>query len=145
MVIETSALLLLALLLLTVPINWLLAFFVAAAVHELFHYLALRLLGGQTRGFTIRPGGAVLSVAVNGNNSKTAGPVFKIPAKRRFKRRTLAAILRMNEDRASGHFTNFIKIAVIFLSSTVVNNDYVLKAGSPKVDDRRYHFIIGLI
>jgi len=63
MVIETSALLLLALLLLTVPINWLLAFFVAAAVHELFHYLALRLLGGQTRGFTIRPGGAVLSVA----------------------------------------------------------------------------------
>ena len=63
MVIDTLALLLLALGLLTVPLNWLLSALAAAVVHELCHYLALRLLGGESRGFAIRPGGAVLSVA----------------------------------------------------------------------------------
>lgn len=62
MVIDTLALLMFALALLTVPLNWLLASLVAAGVHELCHYTALRLLGGGSRGFFIRPGGAVLSV-----------------------------------------------------------------------------------
>lgn len=62
MVIETSALLLLALGLLTVPLNWLAAFLVAAVVHELFHILALRLLGGRADSLRVGAGGAVLRV-----------------------------------------------------------------------------------
>ena len=38
---------LMALLLLTLPLRWVLACFGAAAVHELGHYLAVRLLGGS--------------------------------------------------------------------------------------------------
>ena len=63
MVIETSAVLLLALALLTVPLNWLAAFLVAASVHELSHCLALRLLGGHWEGISIGPFGAVLTVS----------------------------------------------------------------------------------
>lgn len=63
MAIETSALLVLALALLTVPLNWLAAFFTAAMVHELGHYLALRALGGRAGGFALGPFGAVLTVS----------------------------------------------------------------------------------
>ena len=62
MAIETPALLLLALLLLTVPLNWLLAALAAGAFHELCHYIALRLLGGRAEGFALGPTGAVLRV-----------------------------------------------------------------------------------
>lgn len=62
MAIETPALLLLALLLLTVPLNWLLAALAAGAFHELCHFIALRLLGGRPEGFALGPAGAVLRV-----------------------------------------------------------------------------------
>lgn len=51
-----------ALLLLTLPLNWLLAAFLAAAFHELCHYGAIRLLGGRVWGMRIGIGGAVMDV-----------------------------------------------------------------------------------
>ena len=50
----------LALLLLTLPLDWLTAFFFAAAFHELCHLLVIQLLGGRVCGIKISPGGAVL-------------------------------------------------------------------------------------
>ena len=49
-----------AVLLLTLPLNWLLAAFFAAAFHELCHILAIRLLGGRIWGLRVRTGGAVI-------------------------------------------------------------------------------------
>lgn len=47
-------------LLLTVPLPWLGAWFAAAAIHEAGHYLAVRLSGGQVYEFRITGAGAVL-------------------------------------------------------------------------------------
>lgn len=49
---------------LIVPMNWFLAAFIAAAVHELFHYGAVRLCGGRIRKLRIGSRGAVMD-AVN--------------------------------------------------------------------------------
>ena len=47
-----------AMMLLTVPLRWLTASLVAAAIHELGHYLALFFSGADVRSFRIRPFGA---------------------------------------------------------------------------------------
>lgn len=52
-----------ALLLLVLPLNWLVAAFLAAAWHELCHYSVLRLLGGRVEGFRLGVMGAVLDVS----------------------------------------------------------------------------------
>lgn len=51
--IESGFYIFLAVLLLLVPIRWIFAAFLAALVHELGHYLAVRLLGGQVLGGTV--------------------------------------------------------------------------------------------
>lgn len=51
---------LLALLLLTLPLPWLLAAVTAALFHELCHLAAVKLAGGTVTGLTIGPGGAVM-------------------------------------------------------------------------------------
>lgn len=60
--VDVSACLFGALLLLTLPLNWLLAAFLAAAFHELCHYGAIRLLGRRVWGIRIGIGGAVMDV-----------------------------------------------------------------------------------
>lgn len=51
---------LLAALLLLLPLQWVIALVLAATVHECFHALAVRLLGGRILRLTIGPGGAVM-------------------------------------------------------------------------------------
>lgn len=58
--VDVSACLFGALLLLTLPLNWLLAAFLAAAVHEGCHMLAILLLGGKIYEMRIGVGGAVM-------------------------------------------------------------------------------------
>lgn len=59
---EAWGLFFLAFLLLTMPLGFLAAAVLAAAVHELGHVAAVRLLGGQTGAFRAGPRGAVLEV-----------------------------------------------------------------------------------
>ena len=54
--------LLLSLALLVLPLQWIIAFFLAAAVHELGHYAALRLCGVPVYSLRINPGGAMMHV-----------------------------------------------------------------------------------
>lgn len=60
---DAHAYLLGALLLLTLPLNWLLAALAAAVIHELFHILAICGLGGKILGIQIGTGGAVIETA----------------------------------------------------------------------------------
>lgn len=68
-----------ALLLLTVPLQWLAAALTAAAVHELCHVLAIRLTGGKIHGFHIGLRGAVLDTSPMGDRQEffcaLAGPI----------------------------------------------------------------------
>ena len=52
--------------LLVLPIQWVLAWLLAAAVHEGAHYLALRLCGCPVYGMRLCPGGAVMETEVWG-------------------------------------------------------------------------------
>lgn len=52
----------LALMLLVLPLKWLLAALLAAVIHELFHWLAIRLCGGRMRWIHVGSGGAVMAV-----------------------------------------------------------------------------------
>lgn len=61
--IDPAACLWWAVLLLVLPLKWLLAAAAAAAVHEMGHYLAVRLLGGRVLGITLGPGGAALETS----------------------------------------------------------------------------------
>lgn len=61
--IDGFALIFLALLCLTVPLNWLFAAFLAAAFHELCHILAVWALGGQIHDIRLGSGGAVLDAS----------------------------------------------------------------------------------
>lgn len=54
---------LLALMLLVLPIQWIIAAVIAAAVHEGYHALAVVLCGGEITGFSVRDGGASMTVA----------------------------------------------------------------------------------
>ena len=51
-----------AALLLTIPIRWILAAFLAALAHELGHYLAVRLLGGTVSGAAVSCRGARMEI-----------------------------------------------------------------------------------
>lgn len=53
----------LALLLLTIPIRWILAAFIAALLHELGHYLAVRLFGGTLVQISVSARGAKMEVS----------------------------------------------------------------------------------
>ena len=71
--------LLLAVALLILPLRWLIAVMLAAAVHELGHYAALRLCGADIRDFKIGLGGAQMSVGTLGRWQELfcalAGPI----------------------------------------------------------------------
>ena len=56
--IEASACLWWAVLLLILPLRWLLSALFAGLFHELWHYLAIRLVGGEVEAVVIRPAGA---------------------------------------------------------------------------------------
>ena len=58
--IESGAFFLLAMGILVLPLDWLFAALLAAAVHELSHYLIARLLGARCLSFRIGMGGAVM-------------------------------------------------------------------------------------
>jgi len=49
-----------ALVLLLLPLQWIPAILLSSAIHELFHYVALRLCGEQVYALTIGAGGAVM-------------------------------------------------------------------------------------
>lgn len=52
----------LALALLILPLQWVLSILIAAVFHELCHYLAVRLCGGEMVGLTLTPHGARMEV-----------------------------------------------------------------------------------
>ncbi len=60
--IESTALFLLALGLLILPVKWVLSWALAAAVHELFHYAAIRLLGGNVPTVALGASGAKMEM-----------------------------------------------------------------------------------
>lgn len=68
-----------ALLLLTLPLNWILASLCAAIIHELFHIIAIRLLGGKIYYIHIGVTGAVIDTEIPNRKgeliSSLAGPV----------------------------------------------------------------------
>lgn len=72
-------LLFLALLLLTLPAAWVISAIFAAAVHELSHYIALRLLGGKVLSLRIGAGGTVMETTPLARRKEAlcalAGPV----------------------------------------------------------------------
>lgn len=57
-----SLLIFLALSVLVLPLQWVIAFVLAAAIHEAGHYLSIRCCGGQVHGFSIGAEGAKLEV-----------------------------------------------------------------------------------
>lgn len=61
--IDPAALLSLALALLVLPLRWLLAWALAAGVHELCHWLAVSACGGEVRWLALGPGGAEMAVS----------------------------------------------------------------------------------
>lgn len=77
--VEPGALILLALLLLVLPLKWLLAALLAAAVHELWHLAAVRLLGGRPQGLWIGARGACMGAVLPGRGKEllaiAAGPL----------------------------------------------------------------------
>lgn len=80
--IQAGALVLCAALVLTLPLQWVVGMFVAAAVHECFHALAVWLLGGKIVRIVIGPGGAKME-ATPMEGGKTlfcalAGPVGSV-------------------------------------------------------------------
>lgn len=59
---QGSFLILLAMMLLLLPLQWVLAAALAASVHECCHYLAIRLLGGRVYGLRLGMNGAKLEL-----------------------------------------------------------------------------------
>lgn len=98
---EVSAYFLGALLLLTLPLNWLLAAVAAAAFHELCHILAVLLSGGRIFGVRIGVGGAVIETSPMTRGRELvcslAGPVgslLLVLACRRFPRLAICGFLQ---------------------------------------------------
>lgn len=60
---ESSFWIFLAVLTMTLPLNWLLSAVIAAAVHEMGHLAALHVMSVRVFSFRLRPGGAVLDTA----------------------------------------------------------------------------------
>ena len=61
------------------PIRWVLSWFLAAGIHELFHYFALRITGCGVLGVRITPNGAQIETDMESNISQAvcalAGPL----------------------------------------------------------------------
>lgn len=76
---DGSFLILLAVMLLLLPLQWVLAAIGAAAFHEGCHFLTIRLLGGQVYGLRLGFGGAKMEVSAMSPRKETvaalAGPV----------------------------------------------------------------------
>lgn len=68
-----------ALILLTVPLEWVVSILVAAVFHELCHCFAVRLCGGSIKAVTIGIGGAVMEAEIFGSGKElictAAGPM----------------------------------------------------------------------
>lgn len=68
-----------AFMLLTLPLGWVAGWFIAATVHELFHYFAVLLCGGRVDTVCISVGGAVMEGSLLTNPQKAlcslAGPL----------------------------------------------------------------------
>jgi len=91
----------LALLILTLPLNWVLSALLAAAVHELCHLLMMRFLGINVYSLRIRPGGAMLDTGPMSPKeellSALAGPLgsfFLLALVRTAPRITLCALVQ---------------------------------------------------
>lgn len=54
-----------ALMLLVLPLRWILAMIFAAAVHEMGHVIAVKILGGHLCGFSIRCDGALINAKID--------------------------------------------------------------------------------
>ena len=52
-----------AIAILILPLNWLLAGMLAAAIHELCHFLAVKAMGARVLGFRIAAGGAIIETS----------------------------------------------------------------------------------
>lgn len=61
-VIDCSACILWALFLLVFPLKWMIAFFLAALIHEVFHYIAINLLGKRVKKIQIGFGGIKIDI-----------------------------------------------------------------------------------
>lgn len=76
--VDASTFFLAAVLILTLPLNWLFAAFFAAAFHELCHMLAIRAMGGRVYSLRIGAGGAVMETGALGRGRELfcalAGP-----------------------------------------------------------------------
>ena len=76
---EGIGLILPALMLLVLPLRWCAAAFLAAALHELCHFAAVRLCGGEVRGIRFSAGGAVMEAGLMSPGKRLtcilAGPV----------------------------------------------------------------------
>lgn len=68
-----------ALCLLILPLRWSVAAFIAAAIHELCHWLMILLTGGNIRGITLGARGAVMEAELTGRGAEAlcalAGPL----------------------------------------------------------------------
>ncbi len=68
-----------AFLILALPINWVLGMLIAAGIHELFHYMAIQLLGGEVYCVTIGLGGAKMDMGIPNTGRELlcalAGPI----------------------------------------------------------------------
>jgi membrane-associated protease RseP (regulator of RpoE activity) len=59
----TATIFVVVIMLLTLPLRWLGAALIAAAIHEAGHYLSVRFLGGTVHSIKVGPAGAVMSVS----------------------------------------------------------------------------------
>lgn len=59
----TAAILMFAIMLLSVPLRWLFAAFIAAVLHEFGHYLSVRICGGVVDCMRFGPTGAIMEVS----------------------------------------------------------------------------------
>ncbi len=60
---KSSFFLMVSVLILIVPLRWILAWFMATAIHELFHYLAIRISGGLVFSLKIGARGIIMETA----------------------------------------------------------------------------------
>ena len=80
--VNASVLIMLALSLYIIPIRWLLAWYAAVIIHELGHYFAVKLSGGQILSFQIRGNGCRMETTPLSDGkavlSLVAGPIASL-------------------------------------------------------------------
>ena len=78
--IQENAYILGVLLLFLVPFRWIIAWLIAVGVHELFHYVAVRILGGHVHELTINIGGIQMYADSLSDRKRVisilSGPIF---------------------------------------------------------------------